>query len=132
MGAVLATVGWPLPMRCQKHTPSVLDCDNPDLSRHCEMSLGAKLPLVENHCSRHVTCWRLGVVYAKSMNWGITLLSSFLHLLYLLSLFCGPGTVLGDRDIKMNKTWFLPQGEELVRENSSVNILPIGVVNAVK
>lgn len=46
-------------------------------------------------------------------------LSSFLHSLYVWNPWGGPGTVPGDGDIRMNKTWVLPQekfskGEELI------------------
>lgn len=51
------------------------------------------------------------MVYAKSISWGVTLLSSFLHSLYLPSACCGPGPVPGDGDIRMNKIRSLPQGE---------------------
>lgn len=76
------------------------------------MSLGAKLPGAESNHSRHMPFWRWGVVCAKSISWGVTLLSSFLHSLYLPGTCCGPGTVPGDGDIRINKIRFLPQGEE--------------------
>lgn len=54
------------------------------------------------------------MVHAKSMSWGS--LSSFLHSLYVWNLCCGPGTVPGDGDIRMNETWVLPQEEFSKRE----------------
>lgn len=61
----------------------------------------------------------MGCGACKGHELGITLLSSLLHSLYVSSPGNGPGTEPGDGDIRMNKTWFLPQeesskGEELI------------------
>lgn len=53
----------------------------------------------------------MGCGACKGQELGITLLSSLLHSLYVSSPGNGPGTEPGDGDIRMNKTWFLPQEE---------------------
>ena len=75
------------------------------------MSLGAKSPWLRTS-PRHMPSWRRGVVCAWSTSWGVTALSSFLPSPYLPSPCCGPGTVPGDGDVRMNKIRVLPQGAE--------------------